>query len=534
MALPPPSPALSWSSLLAANADDECGYAPSSTHTCCNTLSIQSLPASQGDGVVCDDLFLTRIEESAQDKLCAVMTHHHSLPPSRGDTNWSPARRVVISDQSFCLDGSDDAEGEPHVETAASASASALDEFFTLALNAAVAFATSSVGKDGADASTAPAADIAGLLPDSILSESNFALESFLGNLHFLNNFVTSPPSLLFASEDDMFRGLTPGSDSPAQSFLKDLPVQPAGLKSGNSALTLSLPTKSSVDVMGNFYHNMNQSLDSSLAFESLLDEVAAEVTVEATNTSHSALSDFEGQLPHKFEPEEVPVTELYRFATPARPRKKRRSSAVPDSLDAEHSKQLASGAAVESSPTSLLGSFLRDSATENCFSLSQVEQRLAEHCEISSDNPDSTQSALRPRSRRYHNYYKTNMKRDREILSSLDLDPIIMPPDEILNMRVPVRHNNNSQEYKCPWPLCNVTAVRRYNLKIHYMTHVPVDQKLIEVSQFSCFVCKRVFRRRYDMQRHRFSKHSILNEVPDDGAGYDIENAKALGKKRK
>ncbi|KAI9340501.1 hypothetical protein BDR26DRAFT_861216, partial [Obelidium mucronatum] len=97
------------------------------------------------------------------------------------------------------------------------------------------------------------------------------------------------------------------------------------------------------------------------------------------------------------------------------------------------------------------------------------------------------------------------------------------MDPNEILTIEMcPVR-----REFCCPYKGCSFGCNRRYNLKIHYMTHLPLAPTtpkvvLAKVEMYSCFLCGKVMRRRFDMQRHRLGMHGVPVDVGDDGAGYD------------
>ncbi|KAI9359626.1 hypothetical protein DFJ73DRAFT_817082 [Zopfochytrium polystomum] len=81
--------------------------------------------------------------------------------------------------------------------------------------------------------------------------------------------------------------------------------------------------------------------------------------------------------------------------------------------------------------------------------------------------------------------------------------------PDDILKLSA----NPRTSQYDCPFPQCGTSQARRYNLKIHYMTHLGSESQV-----FTCKECARGFRRRFDMRRHRLSKHGVpLEESAND-----------------
>ncbi|KAJ3110324.1 hypothetical protein HK100_003078 [Physocladia obscura] len=88
---------------------------------------------------------------------------------------------------------------------------------------------------------------------------------------------------------------------------------------------------------------------------------------------------------------------------------------------------------------------------------------------------------------------------------------PIVMEPNDIL--RLPKAASRDG-EYGCPWPNCSIKSVRKYNLKIHYMTHLPVVEATVD--RHACHICQKLFRRKYDMHRHLFGVHSIVEaDIP-------------------
>ncbi|KAI9325907.1 hypothetical protein DFJ73DRAFT_867770 [Zopfochytrium polystomum] len=73
--------------------------------------------------------------------------------------------------------------------------------------------------------------------------------------------------------------------------------------------------------------------------------------------------------------------------------------------------------------------------------------------------------------------------------------------PEDILKLK----KNPRTNLYHCPYQDCSVMLTRRYNLKIHYMTHLGPSWKL-----FQCPECERSFNRKNDVMRHRISKHNV------------------------
>ncbi|KAJ3001995.1 UNVERIFIED_CONTAM: hypothetical protein HDU68_006539, partial [Siphonaria sp. JEL0065] len=110
-----------------------------------------------------------------------------------------------------------------------------------------------------------------------------------------------------------------------------------------------------------------------------------------------------------------------------------------------------------------------------------------------------------------------------------------LVDPNLILTLEMcPIR-----KEFCCPYKHCSFGCNRRYNLKIHYMTHLPIaalspkDPLLANVDMYSCFICNKVMRRRFDMQRHRLGMHGVPVDVDDDGKGWDgvrVEASKSSG----
>ncbi|KAJ3306785.1 hypothetical protein HDU76_004752 [Blyttiomyces sp. JEL0837] len=58
---------------------------------------------------------------------------------------------------------------------------------------------------------------------------------------------------------------------------------------------------------------------------------------------------------------------------------------------------------------------------------------------------------------------------------------------------------------FHCPHPGCTASQARRYNLKIHYLTHLGSASK-----SFGCNRCERAFRRQFDLRRHMLSQHGV------------------------
>ncbi|KAI8615169.1 hypothetical protein BC830DRAFT_1168818 [Chytriomyces sp. MP71] len=80
----------------------------------------------------------------------------------------------------------------------------------------------------------------------------------------------------------------------------------------------------------------------------------------------------------------------------------------------------------------------------------------------------------------------------------------LVHTPNDILSLSKDPQCN----EYVCPWPRCGQRASRRYNLKVHYMTHLPIGMPSEEIESHACGVCGKVFRRRFDVARHLKSLH--------------------------
>ncbi|KAI8839319.1 hypothetical protein BJ741DRAFT_599047 [Chytriomyces cf. hyalinus JEL632] len=93
-------------------------------------------------------------------------------------------------------------------------------------------------------------------------------------------------------------------------------------------------------------------------------------------------------------------------------------------------------------------------------------------------------------------------------------------------------------KEFVCPWPECGHGAARRYNIKMHYLTHVPLGHEDAEdylkaagVPVEACNFCDKVFRRRFDLHRHLKKMHSI--KVLSDGT-QRLENGLGMGRGKK
>ncbi|KAJ3162495.1 hypothetical protein HK101_000746 [Irineochytrium annulatum] len=68
------------------------------------------------------------------------------------------------------------------------------------------------------------------------------------------------------------------------------------------------------------------------------------------------------------------------------------------------------------------------------------------------------------------------------------------------------VQKNPETGLFHCPYRLCKYDgAVRRYNLKVHYATHLGDLSRTAKCSQ-----CKMAFRRRYDLDRHGVNVHGM------------------------
>ncbi|KAJ3104624.1 hypothetical protein HDU97_009015 [Phlyctochytrium planicorne] len=68
------------------------------------------------------------------------------------------------------------------------------------------------------------------------------------------------------------------------------------------------------------------------------------------------------------------------------------------------------------------------------------------------------------------------------------------------------IKANPSTGLYHCPHPGCTYEgASRRYNLKIHYLTHLGNASK-----KFICDHCEKPFRRRYDLDRHGVAIHKL------------------------
>ncbi|KAJ3229661.1 hypothetical protein HDU81_005195 [Chytriomyces hyalinus] len=111
---------------------------------------------------------------------------------------------------------------------------------------------------------------------------------------------------------------------------------------------------------------------------------------------------------------------------------------------------------------------------------------------------------------------------------------PVILPPSAFNTLEpCPIRN-----EFVCPWPQCGHGAARRYNIKMHYLTHVPLGfedaEKYLKeagVPVEACKYCDKVFRRRFDLQRHMKGMHGV--SVMSDGA-LRLENGTGTGRGRK
>ncbi|KAJ1566082.1 hypothetical protein HK405_010988 [Cladochytrium tenue] len=102
------------------------------------------------------------------------------------------------------------------------------------------------------------------------------------------------------------------------------------------------------------------------------------------------------------------------------------------------------------------------------------------------------------------------------ESLDDAESESPFLSPDDILKLPP----NAVTGLYHCPHLGCTTSQVRRYNLKIHYMTHLGE-----ETQAFHCPECARGFRRRFDMRRHRWSRHGVPLEETGDADG-DLCNA--------
>ncbi|KAJ3231402.1 hypothetical protein HDU81_003788 [Chytriomyces hyalinus] len=128
-----------------------------------------------------------------------------------------------------------------------------------------------------------------------------------------------------------------------------------------------------------------------------------------------------------------------------------------------------------------------------------------------------------------------TAAKKGKKVLNS-DLKelPVVLPPSAFNFLEeCPIR-----KEFVCPWPDCGHGAARRYNIKIHYLTHVPLGHA--DAEQYlkaagkpveTCNFCDKVFRRRFDLHRHLKKMHSI--KVLSDGT-LRVENGLGMGRGKK
>ncbi|KAJ3243579.1 hypothetical protein HDU78_000339 [Chytriomyces hyalinus] len=124
--------------------------------------------------------------------------------------------------------------------------------------------------------------------------------------------------------------------------------------------------------------------------------------------------------------------------------------------------------------------------------------------------------------------------KRGKRAKPELTEPPVILPPSAFNTLEAcPIRN-----EFVCPWPQCGHGAARRYNIKMHYLTHVPLGfedaEKYLKeagVPVEACKYCDKVFRRRFDLQRHMKGMHGV--SVMSDGA-LRLENGTGTGRGRK
>ncbi|KAJ3230936.1 hypothetical protein HDU78_007992 [Chytriomyces hyalinus] len=125
--------------------------------------------------------------------------------------------------------------------------------------------------------------------------------------------------------------------------------------------------------------------------------------------------------------------------------------------------------------------------------------------------------------------------KKGKEVVKSdpKELPPVLPPSAFNFLEECPIR-----KEFVCPWPECGHGAARRYNIKIHYLTHVPLGHEDAEdylkaagVPVEACNFCDKVFRRRFDLHRHLKKMHSI--KVLSDGT-LRVENGLGMGRGKK
>ncbi|KAJ3071330.1 hypothetical protein HDU98_005495 [Podochytrium sp. JEL0797] len=134
-----------------------------------------------------------------------------------------------------------------------------------------------------------------------------------------------------------------------------------------------------------------------------------------------------------------------------------------------------------------------------------------------SSYSPRRNVPATAARAKRHVNV--KNLVAPVETISLPNNASLLINPNEILKLnKCPDRG-----EYVCPYPNCGYGCVRRYNLKIHYTSHIPLQHaaSTTAIETFACFVCGKVMRRRFDMQRHRLCVHNVPVECRDDGADF-------------
>ncbi|KAJ3415422.1 hypothetical protein HDV05_005016 [Chytridiales sp. JEL 0842] len=96
--------------------------------------------------------------------------------------------------------------------------------------------------------------------------------------------------------------------------------------------------------------------------------------------------------------------------------------------------------------------------------------------------------------------------KRQSTSKSCQSLIPATPLPFENPNDILTLQPDPVTQLYHCPHPNCDYEgSLRRYNLKIHYLTHLGTQSK-----DFVCTKCDRPFRRKYDARRHVEAIHHV------------------------
>ncbi|KAI8852417.1 hypothetical protein BC829DRAFT_385074 [Chytridium lagenaria] len=103
------------------------------------------------------------------------------------------------------------------------------------------------------------------------------------------------------------------------------------------------------------------------------------------------------------------------------------------------------------------------------------------------------------------------------------DHDTEAVDPEEACNFILKLPMDADSGLFHCPHPGCTYEgASRRYNLKIHYLTHLGEATR-----RFTCSICYRRFRRRHDLDRHGMNLHDLtLKEALENGGPRNFRKA--------